>query len=78
MIGQRAIRIQRTVLNTAVRWFGGLSVFGGACSVLTAFFLSEDRALYLVLGAMAIAWGIGFLRVKLPMAEDIQRRKQTF
>jgi hypothetical protein len=75
MIESRALRTQRAILNTLARLFGGLSVFGGACSVLAAFFVSEDRVLYFVLGAMAIAWGIAFLRVKLLSAEDVQRRK---
>lgn len=75
MIEQKNSRIQRTILNVGARWFGGLSVAGGVCSVLTALFAREDRAFYLVLGVMAIAWGIAFLRVKLLTAEDLQRRE---
>ena len=75
MAEQRSTRIQLAVMNAAARWFGGLSVVGGAISVLTAFFARESRGLYLLLGLMAIAWGIAFLRVKPIRSEDLPRSK---
>jgi hypothetical protein len=74
MAEQRNTRIQLAILNTAARLFGGLSVVAGAISVLTGFFASEDRLFYLVLGVMAIVWGIAFLRVKPIRAEDLPRK----
>ncbi len=75
MSEQRSTRIQLTILNVAARWFGGLSVVAGAWALLTAFFAREHRVLYFVLGVMAIAWGIAFLRVKPVRPEDLQRWK---
>lgn len=72
-VNKRYERFHLGVMNVGARVFGGVLLVIGLAFLLTAILSDSDRALFAILGLLAIAGGIAFLVVKPIQPGDIEK-----